>query len=227
MKNNPFLYRVHSLMRYITTVFLFCKKVFFKKFLILTVLLFVSSCVSPSKAPLHSKNLIFKIKWKYFSPLTKDSQSFNSWVFVQGDNLLKLDILQPVLGPVAYFILNYETMTLCVPLKKSYYRGKFNSKIFFYDFPSFPGSWLISVLRAKAPEGWKCQKQLQRLTHCKTQHFEIQWKYKQNQLHSIHIQDLNQRQIQAQIQNIASGEFPSDLFTPSLTNWKRQTTPNF
>ena len=185
------------------------------------------SCTSISKVPLHSKNLIFKIKWDYSSSIQKEQESFNSLVFVQGNNLLRLDILQPFVGVVGSLILNHTTMTLQVPLKRSYYKGEFDSKIFFSDFPSFPSSWFVAFLRAKTPENWSCQKQELKLTQCKTDHFEVKWIYKNSQLYEIQLKDTKQRQIHAQIKSLSSKELSTEIFTPSLENLKREENPLF
>ena len=185
----------------------------------------LSSCISISKTPLHSKNLIFKIRWTYFSPSTQEQNSFDSLVFVKGDHLLKLDILQPFIGVIASLTLNHKTITLQVHRQKSYYKEEFNSKIFFPDLPAFPGSWFVALLRAQAPTNWDCKKEKEKLTYCKTDDFEIHWKYKKSQLYKIQLKDSKQRQIKAQIHSLFSKELSPKLFEPPLKNLKRQKDP--
>ena len=188
----------------------------------------ILSCSSLSKkTPLHSKHLNFKIQWDYSSPLKKESRSFLSLVSVQGDQLLRLDILQPFIGVIGSFILNGQTMILQIPLKKQYYKGEFHSKVFFPNFPSLPSSWLIALLRAQAPHNWNCQKQNGKITQCDTHHFEIQWEYKQSQLYKISLKDSKQRRIQAQIKSLSSQRQSPGTFEPSLKNWQRQKEPLF
>ena len=184
------------------------------------------SCTSISKTPLHSKNLIFKIDWIY-SSFQGEKRSFSSLVSIQADHLLRLDILQPFIGIVGSFILNDNIMILKVPIKKKYYKGAFNSKIFFPDFPKFPSSWFSFLLRAKTPQHWNCQKLNENLSQCQVHHFKIQWEYKRNQLKKISIKDKKHRQIEAKIKSFSSKEFPFDFFKPSLKNFKRQTQPLF
>ena len=185
------------------------------------------SCTSTPKTSLHSKNLSFKIQWDYSSLSTNEKSSFLSFVFIQEDRLLRLDIFQPLVGVLGSLILNSDIMILQVPMKKSYYQGEFNSKVFFPDFPSFPSSWLFALLRGQTLKSWDCQKQDKKVTRCKAGYFEIQWKYKKGQLYKIFFKDSKQRQIKAQIKNISSKEFPSRLFDPSLKNLKKQKNPLF
>lgn len=204
------------------------KLLFVHKLLCLSFCFFILlSCTSISRIPLHSKNLIFKIQWDYSSPLNKEQESFDSLVFLQGNSSLRLDILQPFVGVIGSLILNHTTMILKVPLKDSYYKGEFDSKIFFSDFPSFPSSWLIAFLRAEAPESWSCQKQKEKLIQCKTDHFEIEWTYKKSQLYKIQLKDSKQRQIHAQIKRVSSRELSSEIFMPPLKNLKQEEDPLF
>lgn len=189
--------------------------------------LVLSSCISIPKIPLHSKNLIFNIQWDVTSPSKEKQNSFKSLVFIQGDNLLRLDIFQPLIGTIGSLVLNNTTMTLLVPSKKSYYKGEFDSKVFFPDFPAFPSSWLIALLRAETPQTWNCQKHREKTIQCKTDHFEVEWKYKRSQLNTIRLKDLKQRQIKIQIRSLFSKQLTSELFEPSLNNLKREETPFF
>lgn len=201
---------------------------FTNKLLSLSFCLFaLISCSSlPKPPPLHSENLIFKIKWTYSSPPNK-KQSFDSFVFIQGDHLLRIDILRPFIGLIASLVLNHETLILQAPLKKIYYKGKFNSKSFFPDLPFFPGTWIISLLRAQAEESWNCHTENKKISYCKTDHFEIKWMYKKSRLETVQIKDLKQRQIKAQIRNFFSKENPPKMFKPSLKDLKRQKDPLF
>ncbi len=184
-------------------------------------------CTSISKIHLDSKNLIFKIRWQYSSPLEKQKHSFDSLVSVQGEHLLKLDILQPLIGVIASLILNDQTMIIYTPLQKKYYKGKFDSRVFFPYFPAFPSVWLIHILRAKAPKNWNCQKQNEKLIFCKTNYFEIQWKYQKDRLYKISLKDLKQRRIEAQVQSLSSKNLSPEYFNPSLKNLKKQDDPHF
>ena len=191
-------------------------------------LFFILSCSSISKkASLQSKNLIFKIQWKYSSSLKKEYSSFWSLVSIQGDNLLRMDILQPFVGVIGSLILTDQRMIVLAPLHRQYYEGEFDSKVFFSDFPSFPGTWLTAFLRGQALEHWDCKKQDQRLLQCKTNHFEIEWRYKSSRLDKIYIRDLKQRQITARIKSLSSKELSFKVFEPSLKKWTRQKDPLF
>ena len=205
------------------------KKILFLSRLLYSSFCFVAilSCTSITKTPLHSNNLIFKIRWDYSSPFQKKQSSFSSLVFVQGEDMLRLDILQTFVGVMGSLILNGKTMILQVPLKKQYYKGEFNSQVFFPEFPSFPSSWLRILLRGQASKNWNCQKQHKKITQCQADDFEISWKYKKSQLYEIRLKDSKQRQIKAQIQNLYSEELSSSIFEPSLKKWKRQKDPLF
>ena len=99
--------------------------------------------------------------------------------------------------------------------------------MFFPDLPSFPGSWMISLLRARAEKSWNCHTENKTVSYCKTDHFEIKWMYKKSQLDTVQIKDLKQRQIKAQIRKLLSKEIPPRLFKPSLKDLKRQKDPLF
>lgn len=187
--------------------------------------LFFIGCTTLSKKPaLNTKNLSFNIRWQVSSPVKKLG-SFSSLIFVQGNHLLRLDILQPFVGVIGSLIVNEKDMLLLSPLKKQYYKGRFNSQVFFPKFRSFPSHWLIAILRAQPFTKWNCQKQNKRLEKCHADFVEIHWKYKNRQLSQIYIKDLAGRQIQAKIQNISSPKLSPQLFQPSLNNWKKQKTP--
>lgn len=185
------------------------------------------SLLSQKTPPLNSKNLNFKIRWDYSSPFKESSETFDSLVSIQGDKLLRLDILQPFVGVVGVLTLNDKTIILQEPFGKRYYKGKANSKIFFPDFPSFPGIWLTALLRAKALKAWKCRWQKERLVFCRAGVFKIQWEYKHSRIYKIHIRDSKQRQISARIKNIASSHLPLGIFEPSLEGWRQMRDPLF
>ena len=202
---------------------------FLNKLLGISFLLFFGSgcfCLS-KKIPMNSQNLILKIQWDYSSPLEKKKNSFLSLVSVHGDRKLRLDIIQTFIGSVGGFILNGQNMLLLAPFQKQYYKSVFDSKVFFPDFPSFSGLWIIALLRAKPPEHWKCQNLNKKLSHCQTEHFEIRWEYSPYRLENIHIRDSKQRQITAQIKSLSSYKLSDQLFDPELESWEMQTDPLF
>ena len=186
------------------------------------------SCTSISKkAPLHSEKLSFKIRWTYFDPLQTNSKSFSSFVFLKERRFLRLDVFQNFIGVIGSLVLNDQVMIIQAPLNKEYYVGAFNSQIFFPEFPSFPSSWLIDILRAEASKAWECEKQKKRVTKCKTDFFEITWIYKRSQLYEIQLEDSMKRKITAKIQNLSMGKFSTDLFNPSLVDWTKREEPLF
>ena len=188
----------------------------------------LGGCSSLSKkVSLQSPYLTFKIKWSYSSPLSEKSLSFSSLVFIEGSSLLRMDIVQPLIGSIGSFILNNEQVIIQSHLKKQYYKGEFRSQVFFPDFPSFPGSWLMALLRARKQAGWDCQADNQKLASCKTKNFEIQWEYKKSQITGFWIKDLAQRQIQARIKSLSSQPFSPRIFNPVLANRKKQADPLF
>jgi len=190
--------------------------------------LFIISCSSLSKKiSLQSKNLIFKIQWEHSDPLKREHRSFWTLVSVQGNNLLRTDLLQPLIGVIGSLIVTDQRMTVLAPLHRQYYEGEFDSKVFFPDFSSFPNTWLTALLRVKALEQWDCQKQDQKLIQCQTDYFEIEWKYKKNQLNIMYIKELKQRQITARVKSLSSKKFSPTIFKPSLKNWTRQKDPLF
>ena len=205
------------------------KLLFLNKLLGISLFLFFGSGCShlSKKISLDSQNLIFKIQWDYSSPLEQKNSSFLSLVSIQGDKKLRLDIIQALIGSVGGFILDDQNMLLLAPFQKQYYKNTFDSKLFFPDFPSFPGLWITALLRAKPPEHWKCQKLNKKLSHCQTEHFEISWEYKSQHLNKIYIKDSKQRQITAQIKGLSSHKLSDQLFDPKLENWEMQTDPLF
>ena len=183
----------------------------------------LGGCLSLKKIPLNSKNLTFKIQWKEL----KTNSSFLSIVSVKDDESLSLEILQPLIGPVARVIVNKDSMLLMSFLQKKYYRGEFNSQVFFPEFPALPKAWLFSILRAKGQAGWDCKSLGELLTDCKTPLFKIQWQYKKGQLVEIYLKDHLGRAIVAQIKSIKLGQFKKTTFKPVLKNWSQETDPLF
>lgn len=153
--------------------------------------------------------------------------AFSSLVFIQGDDRLRLDILQPFVGLVASLIINKEEVFLLSPIKKQYYKGALNSELFFPQFPSVPGRHLITLLRAKTPEEWACRKQNGLLDYCQIKNLEIRYKYQRSDLTGFFLKDSTGRQIQAEIQNISIHKPSPRLFQPVLKNWKREKNPGF
>ncbi len=183
------------------------------------------ACLSASKKiSLQSENLIFKIQWKYSSPLAGGRGSFLSIVSAQRDKKLRLDILQPFIGVIGSLILKDQKMLLLAPLRKQYYEGDFNSEMFFPHFPSFAGSELIALLRARAPENCERTEPNQNLLQCPAESLEIEWKYKRGRLNKIYIRNLKKRgQISAHIKSLSSKKkLASKIFNPSLKGWARQ-----
>lgn len=190
--------------------------------------LFLISCTSLSKkAPLHSQKLSLKIYWTYADPTLKTSTSFSSFVFLQEERFLRLDVFQNFIGVIGSLILNDQFMMIQTPLNKAYYTGSFDSQLFFPEFPSFPGSWLRYILRAKASDKWECEKRKEQLTHCRVDFFTVTWKYKKAQLYEIQLEDSMKRQITAKIQNISIGTFSPDIFNPSALGLVKQKNPLF
>ena len=96
------------------------------KLLYIKICLFMlAGCVLVSKAPLNSKKLFFKIHWTYFDSSPKKPQSLTSFVFLQGQRFLKVEVFQNFIGVVARFFLKDQVFTIQTPLNKEYYRGGF------------------------------------------------------------------------------------------------------
>ena len=198
------------------------------KLLFIKVCIFaLVGCTSVSKAPLLSQKLSFKIHWTYLDSSQKESRSLLSFVSLQERRFLRLDVVQSFIGVVGSFILREEVLIMQVPLKKEYYQGAFDSKVFFPEFPSFPSSWLIDILRGKASKNWECEKQKERITKCKNPLFKINWIYKNSQLYRVQLEDTMKRRIIAQIQKLSIGKFSEDIFYPLLTGWTKKEEPLF
>lgn len=191
-------------------------------------LFFLISCTSISKkVPLNSEKLSLKIEWAYSDPGQKQTKSFSSFVFLQGKQALRLDLFQNFVGVVGSLILHDQVLTIQAPLSKEYYVGTFDSQLFFPEFPSFPGLWLIDMLRAEASEDWDCEKQKKRISKCKTDFFEITWVYQKAGLYKIRLKDSMRRRITARIKSLSIGKFSEDIFEPSMASWTKKEEPLF
>lgn len=178
------------------------------------------SCISVSKNPLYAQKIQFKIKWNYILPFEKKRISFFSRVFIQSDRFLRFDILHAFVGSLGSFVLHSDFMILKNYPKKLYYKGKFNSKIFFPQFSNFKSSWLFYILRAKQIDSsWICKKHKQLLVSCNTKYFKIIWLYNKARLHTIKLVDSHNTQIVLNILNISVKKFSNKIFKNNLKGW--------
>ncbi len=189
---------------------------------------FFLSCASLSKpVPLHSKDLIYNIKWTLLSSKGERTHSFFSLIFLREDQLLRMDLNKALIGSVFRLILRDKRMLLQEPLKRRYYVGEFSSQIFFPDFPSFSMEYLIAILRGQALKPGSCQTEKKRIIFCQTGPFQVFWEYKNQALHRIHIKAKGQRQIQAELKKLSQGKFSKKIFFPALKGWLREKDPLF
>lgn len=174
-------------------------------------------------------NRVFKIYWNYFSPTGEKIQSFTSYVFVKDKNILRLDVLTPVLGSVAAsFVLNHNQLLAWMPLTKQYYKGEFKSEVLFSGFDSFSSKIFFAILRAQTKDpvffDWKCLSSLPNKSQCHKGDLTVKWEFKKFQLKKFWLVSKQAGHIEAQVLKtwVETEPLSANKFSPSLKDYKKQ-----
>ena len=124
----------------------------FKLFPSVFVILLFNSCQT-LPPPWTAPSLTLKVKGALVS---KSRIPWTAYVYLKGENDLRLDVVTPLGGTVFRLFARGQTITLQSPLKKSYCQPPFNKYKLWADGPSFSLTDVLQLLRNKTPAAWSC-----------------------------------------------------------------------
>ena len=125
----------------------------FKILLPVFVILFLSSCQT-LPPPWTAPSLTVKVKGALVP--SKSRIPWTAYVYLKGENDLRLDVVTPLGGTVFRLFARGQTITLQSPLKKSYCQPPFNKYKLWANGPSFSLTDVVHLLRNKIPSEWSC-----------------------------------------------------------------------
>ena len=178
------------------------------------------SCQTLFKQDLNSLDQAFVVQWTYESKSQKTS-SITSYIYSRGDELLRVDFIVPFRGTVSRFVLNQDQLTLQFPLKKEFYKGKFNSKVFLPEFDSIPPRWFFAFLKGTPLENWVCHDFKNKKT-CQMRDFSIQWIFNKRGWKQAYFMSSRNEKVKIKKIKRLYKKFPKNTFTLSLEGYKKQ-----
>ena len=126
--------------------------------------------------------------------VTQDQKEvFYAYGYLKKEEALRLDIRKAFLGRVASLFLRDKEIVLQFPMERAYYKGSFNSQIFFPQFDSFPKEWVFHLLRNEVSKDWTCKKSA--LLFCRAKGIALTWIKNKGLIHEVDLKDSKNRSL--------------------------------
>ena len=184
--------------------------------------LFFSLLVSCQTLPFKKNPEYLSLEFSVKSSFQNKKTEFSAYASIRKSEALRVDIMKPFIGPIAHFFINNKKMILQFPSRKEYYKGAFNSQIFFPQFHSIPSQWIFSILKNEIPAEWKCTDSL--LPRCEAgdqNKIQVTWLKRTRRIHKVELKDSKERYLILRIKRISYKALGDKVFKPQLKNYKQ------
>jgi len=178
------------------------------------------ACHTFSKNQDALRDQSFVLKWSYQSA-TQKVRPVTSYVYMRGEQWLRVDFMIPIRGTIGRFVLNHDQMMVQLPLKKEFYEGTFNSQILLPEFDRLSLSSLWALLKAKPLKDWKCVSSANQQV-CQTESFVVKWVFKNSYWVTAQITSAKKDKLRLKKIRILNKSFDQSIFSLSNPDYQKK-----
>lgn len=182
---------------------------------------FLGACQTLEPQFQSLNHFALKMKWKYQSAQGQ-RETFTSYVFVQNRDFVRVDVWIPFQGVALNVVVHKDQMLVRSPVKKTYYKGAFDSQVLAPHLEKFSVQDLVALLRGQDLASWNCTALKKNKRQCQANRMSLKWIFKKNQWNTVRLTHKDYGQLQGQILQVLDYDNSKVSQPLSLENYKKQ-----